>query len=1052
MPAIRDYAQGYHVTTTFRHVECAMPAYVAGDLLLAFVSIDDSIPSASQDMLGGRRASYVFYNDDTTGTPAWTDYTTQAADSGPADWYQTPAIPTAADCLYIGSTEKFSQIHMMNSTQGVATSNPTWVLEYWNGAWVTLTTTTNTIGTGTTCFKFATTVHAETIFAVPADWATTTPEGSTGGFVQTAYWVRWRCTITGTYTTRPVASQAWIIPVPNGTNAWRQLFKYYVGATPAPQTCLWKIAAATEYDTTFTYTTAESANAEIISMRDVQAFFDSGPAALTVNVNATNGTYIRTTGSWATDGFLAGMQIMPTGNTTAANNRVRQISSISTTTNPNDTITVTNKTSMVTESGGGDERIIGWPFNSNISGGGTGSTYDGYTNSNASTYRNVLPQVTTTKDDCLIIFACAPDTTSVPSIIEGPCQLIAGKDGIAHSDGMAWGYQKAAGATPADVYLTKMSAVVTEMAVVAINPALTVAVRPAYCISDASVYVSPLSGAAYGGDSLPDNTLTTGFTGTINGRPVAVGGATVTRADAGINSYHAMHNFTGVVTPGTFAGTRTVIASRNWTNKNILFHIQPYLPVDIQTTDAVTLSGAIGVAIGMASSNGNFKVWHVGGNGVYGDTQRHQPVVINPAATAGLIQTTGSLDDAAVTQLGFMVSGKVVAPNWLVGSAWLLDTFVLVGGIAAEPITLSDIVARYAAGHERRSAIQQGSKQALFLGPVQIGDGTNFTYLNLDATAIEFPKQYSKSTKEIYYNSIDNICGLKYKAAAGDTIIHKNSVISSGSRFFWGLDAAFSTSVTPDFSGTSIIGAGIITLARAVTITQLTINDYTTIDATGLTLTYSTIKGCPAANDSITLTAASNVDYCNINVTGVTAGNRWCSVADPSIFTYNTFTGSGSTGHAIRITTPGTYTLTGNTFTGFGADGTTFAAIYNDSGGLVTLNIAGGVASPTVRTNTGAGASTGVNNNVNLTISAAVTLVGAEIRIYDLDNSPAGSLGTELAGTETCPTATYVFAGAASNSIWIQIMKSGYEEFGQQTTVPSVDGGFVALLKAELNA
>lgn len=87
-----------------------------------------------------------------------------------------------------------------------------------------------------------------------------------------------------------------------------------------------------------------------------------------------------------------------------------------------------------------------------------------------------------------------------------------------------------------------------------------------------------------------------------------------------------------------------------------------------------------------------------------------------------------------------------------------------------------------------------------------------------------------------------------------------------------------------------------------------------------------------------------------------------------------------------------------------------------------------------------------------LTITANVSLVGAEIRIYDLDDTPAGSLGTELSGVESCTTSTYSFEAEVSNDVWIQIMLSGYEEFGQQTTMPLVDGGYTALLAAELNA
>jgi hypothetical protein len=91
-------------------------------------------------------------------------------------------------------------------------------------------------------------------------------------------------------------------------------------------------------------------------------------------------------------------------------------------------------------------------------------------------------------------------------------------------------------------------------------------------------------------------------------------------------------------------------------------------------------------------------------------------------------------------------------------------------------------------------------------------------------------------------------------------------------------------------------------------------------------------------------------------------------------------------------------------------------------------------------------------DTVDLVISASQSLVGAEIRIYDMNNIPAGSLGTELGGVESHTAATYTFTGDAGNTVWIQIMKSGYEEFGQSTVMPSIDGAFYALLTADLNA
>lgn len=89
---------------------------------------------------------------------------------------------------------------------------------------------------------------------------------------------------------------------------------------------------------------------------------------------------------------------------------------------------------------------------------------------------------------------------------------------------------------------------------------------------------------------------------------------------------------------------------------------------------------------------------------------------------------------------------------------------------------------------------------------------------------------------------------------------------------------------------------------------------------------------------------------------------------------------------------------------------------------------------------------------VILTIAAQVSLVGAEIRIYDLDNSPAGSLGTELAGIESCGDATFPYIGAAGNSVWVQIMLAGYREFGQSLVFPASDSTFTAVLVVETDA
>jgi hypothetical protein len=684
------------------------------------------------------------------------------------------------------------------------------------------------------------------------------------------------------------------------------------------------------------------------------------------------------------------------------------------------------------------------PFNN-----GTG--YAVATNSNV---KAAMPTRTTTVDNCLNIHLVSTSVATIPSILEGPVTSLFAKDGGTNSDGCGWSFSHHAGTTPT-VTMSRVATSADVLGTISIAPpAGGATVIPPYCAGDASQYLEPIQGVtAYNGNSAFAANIVSYFGTSLNGKTLANGTATA-RADVGLNSYHSMGDCQTGTVKGIWAGCTLVFATGNKPDvagHNIIIHTRPYLPVALQTTDGIGGTGVCGVAVGLCSvANTDYKVFHVSGGGTPWGAN-YQPVVINDTyAGEGRIQNSGTLTPSSILALGFFVSGFLTAANWIFGSIWCLDTTIIAGGTATEPVTPSDVASVAADGHERMSVTRQGLNQILVFQPIQFGDGgTNELYLGFVNAAVEFPMQYDKTSRTTNYCAPDDVCGFTFYPGSGDTVDIRGASFASVSRFHWRLHSSMSTSSIWMTDGASITGAGDVDLNKAITINNVTINDYVTLDMSDLTLTYSTIKNVPAANDSVTLSVSSNIDYCAIDVTGVTAGNRWCSIANPSIFTYCTFTGSASTGHAIRLTTPGTYTLTGNVFTDFGANASTSAAILNESGGLVTLNIAGGVASPTVK-NIG-GASTTVNNNVNLTISAAVSLVGAEIRIYDL-NGTLPNLGTELSGAESHTTATYIYGGSANNVIWIQIMLPGYEEFGQQTTMPSTDGSFVALLKAESNA
>lgn len=300
--------------------------------------------------------------------------------------------------------------------------------------------------------------------------------------------------------------------------------------------------------------------------------------------------------------------------------------------------------------------------------------------------------------------------------------------------------------------------------------------------------------------------------------------------------------------------------------------------------------------------------------------------------------------------------------------------------------------------------------------------------LGSDATAVDFRDQNKTITLE--------------DTPRVSSTFNRCEVRNAGSRVDW-------TSITILGVQTSITGAAPVSPGDFVAVANADINfdGNTFADLGAFTFqSVSTILGT-------TFRRCGQVTQGGATITGglfdkSTAASSLLS-NNPGALSGITFISDGGN-HAIEINTPGTYTLSGHTFSGYAASNgsTGNEVIYNNSGGAVTLNVSD--CAGTISYRNGSGASTTVNNTVNLTITANVSLVGAEIRIYDLDNT-LPNLGTELAGTESHNSATYTYGGAASNVIWIQIMKPGYEEFGQQYTMPSVNSNLDVVLQADLN-
>ena len=199
----------------------------------------------------------------------------------------------------------------------------------------------------------------------------------------------------------------------------------------------------------------------------------------------------------------------------------------------------------------------------------------------------------------------------------------------------------------------------------------------------------------------------------------------------------------------------------------------------------------------------------------------------------------------------------------------------------------------------------------------------------------------------------------EHKAAAGFSglavdVANASTVVDWTSCTFTGRGTAAGEDTRPvvDVTGTS----------GSFTATGCAFTNFESIDLSA----GGTLTGC-TLNEVEAMALAGDLTDCTINDHPTATGVAMITTSDLAVISGCAFDNTGGTGHAIEIDTTGTYAFTGNTFTGYGADASNDAAIYNNSGGAVTINILGGGDTPTVRN--GASASTTINNTVAVTVT-----------------------------------------------------------------------------------
>jgi hypothetical protein len=372
-----------------------------------------------------------------------------------------------------------------------------------------------------------------------------------------------------------------------------------------------------------------------------------------------------------------------------------------------------------------------------------------------------------------------------------------------------------------------------------------------------------------------------------------------------------------------------------------------------------------------------------------------QIIPIDPNVSVHRTSTVGSPNLASVTWMGLRADCSVTAkaPNLAMDAVDVITNgtgLTLTGGDGGSTDgTFNDFVTSDEGTSGNRWGVVSTREGVLYVnGVLTIGT----------ATATEF----TDSNRVLVFPSsrVDTgFCGVDFGLQSASTIITVSNSV------FRGRGTQGTPDTRPDYTVTGTSGT--------LSITGSTFNTFRNIDLTSK----ATFTSCSFLS-GLKLTQSSGV-LTSCVISGATTGDGVAFITsdDPSKISGCSFIFSD--GHAIEITTTGTYTFSGNQFSGYGSAGTNDAAIYNNSGGAVTLNITGGGSTPTVRN--GSGASTTVNANVQVTLTGLKN--PSEVRVFS-----AGTT-TEISGTggENITSGTHVFSISSGQSVDIVILALGFQ-------------------------
>lgn len=405
-------------------------------------------------------------------------------------------------------------------------------------------------------------------------------------------------------------------------------------------------------------------------------------------------------------------------------------------------------------------------------------------------------------------------------------------------------------------------------------------------------------------------------------------------------------------------------------------------------------------------------------NSLINTGQRIYQIQIDQASVQALkYQEHGTFDHTRVRYLAIAGRGNNVSSNRFgaINSASSLvslsGTFTVVGGQEAGFTQLVTLAESYVTSITKPSDLQIVSTI-----PLAIGDGiTDISFVDSEKSIAFPPLADGVNTFENYLDSL----GVEINATAPSTVKLTNSQI--GASVPYNFDVIATSGATIDVTGNSYV------FATASLDSDITYNRQLFVGGEGVT-----DNGAEIRNSTFIVNSQLGSDKGIVN---------WSSNTDIESSAFELASGTNS-GHAIKITDVGTHTFTNLTFNNFGSDGTNTAAIFNDSGGSVTI-INDSLITPTVRNGVGA---TTVIQQPSQPISITNISSGSQIQIFNATTS--SEIVNEIV-SGTSYTDSYQEGVDYNNGdiIRIRVTKIDMKEY--VTNVIDTSSGFSVLINQE---